>query len=305
VKAIDALLRGVVDYAGLFPPAGEGMRQAVENYAGYLHGGDRRALGRFIVPISRLVELEQAAAGLLESRAESEPWRLSVLIAGDVGEGVEEIVGFNRRHAPGSGGSGAVIDVVELKASTAEEIAHQSAALPGMLTAYFEIPVPGNVTPLVDSIGRAERRAKIRTGGVTPDAFPAADAVIGFLTACQRAHIPFKATAGLHHPLRGEYRLTYEKASPSWMMYGYLNVFLAAALLTAGGTAEAALAALEESDPASLVFADDAIVWRGTRLTTAQIAASREFAISFGSCSFREPIEELASLTRATTRADQ
>jgi len=302
VKPIDALLRGLVDYAGLFPPAGEDMRQALENYSAYLHGSDRRALARFIVPVARLAELEKAATGLLESSGESEPWRLSVLIPGDVGEGVNEILDFNRRHAPGSGGSGAVIDVVELKATTFDEIAHQSRAVPGRLTAYFEIPVSGNVSELVAAIGSAGSRAKIRTGGVTADAFPAAEAVIDFITACRRSGVAFKATAALHHPLRGQYRLSYEPDSPTWMMYGYLNVFLAAALLHAGEPAETALQALEESDPASLVFGNDAIEWRDRRLTTAQIRASREFAISFGSCSFREPIDELAALTRTTTR---
>ena len=82
------------------------------------------------------------------------------------------------------------------------------------------------------------------------------------------------------------------------MMYGFLNVFLAAALLYEGESEDTALAALEESDSTQLEFSDDAIQWRGKRIDVEQLLASRShFAISFGSCSFREPVEELAHLT--------
>jgi hypothetical protein len=301
VKAIDALTRGLVDYAGLFPPAGEDMRRALENFASYLRGADRRSLARFIVPIARLPELEEQSRGLIEGGG-SEPWRLSVLIPGQVPEGVEAVLDFNRRH---ESKSGATIDVVELRATTPDEIAAQSLDIPDSLTSYFEIPVSGNIDALVEAIGAARRRAKIRTGGVTPDAFPRAEAVIDFIVACRRAGVPFKATAGLHHPLRGEYRLTYEPDSPKWMMYGYLNVFLAAALLHAGESEATAVQVLEECEPAAIGVGDDAIAWRDKSVSTAQIQAAREFAISFGSCSFREPIDELAALTRHHPRASQ
>jgi hypothetical protein len=83
-------------------------------------------------------------------------------------------------------------------------------------------------------------------------------------------------------------------------MYGFLNVFVAAELLYAGDTEATATAALEESDRSAFAFTDDAIVWRDNRITARQIEASRRsFAISFGSCSFREPIDELALLNLA------
>ena len=301
---IDALIDGLVDYAGLFPPAGENMRTALENYSSYVNGDDRAALGRFIVPVSRLDELDEKGADLLPRVSGSRPWRLSVLVAGDAAEGLPDILEFNRRHSSPGGGK-AVIDVVELKATTASDIAHQSATIGKSLTAYFEIPLSGDVHGLVHAIAGAGRRAKIRTGGVTPDAFPPPDSVVGFIAQCLRAPVPFKATAGLHHPLKGEYRLSYESGSATWTMYGYLNVFLAAALLHSGESEDIALDVLGESDPASFVFGDDSLTWRDHRLSAAQIRAAREFAISFGSCSFREPIDELAVLTRTTTNAKQ
>jgi hypothetical protein len=164
---------------------------------------------------------------------------------------------------------------------------------------YFEIPTKGDVSPLVKAIAGAGARAKIRTGGVTPESIPPAAEVIDFIVACRRESVPFKATAGLHHPIRGSYRLTYEPDSPIGTMYGFLNVFVASALIYAGESEDAATAALEETDPAAFAFEDEAIAWRGKRIPAEQIEESRlEFAISFGSCSFREPVDELRPISR-------
>jgi hypothetical protein len=238
-------------------------------------------------------------------RRRSEHWRLSVLVTQDVRAATEEIQKFNRRHSSAGAGH-AVIDVAELKATTVDEIGHQRRDLPPTFTVYFEIPVTGDVSPLVKMIAKVGARAKIRTGGVTPEAFPPSEAVIDFMAACQREVVPFKATAGLHHAVRGEYRMTYEPESPKGMMYGFLNVFIAAALLHSGESEATALALLEESDSSAFRFEDDAIEWGGKRISVEQILASRsEFAISFGSCSFREPVDELAHLARNVTSADR
>jgi hypothetical protein len=140
---------------------------------------------------------------------------------------------------------------------------------------------------------------------VTAESIPPAGEVVDFIDACQRAGVPFKATAGLHHPLRGSYRLTYERDSQLGTMYGFVNVFLASILMHAGQSRATAIAALEETDPREFQFEDDAIVWRGKRITVEQIEESRrDFATSFGSCSFREPVDELAALIRATQPGD-
>jgi hypothetical protein len=306
LKSVDALLAGLVDYAGLFPPASEDMRAALESYASYFQGPERMALGRFIVPISRVKELEEEGGALMPRGSPTGPWRLSVLVAEDVRSASEEMQKFNCRHLSDSKGGHAVIDVAELKASTVDEIGHQRRDLPPAFTPYFEIPITGDVSPLVKALAQVRARAKVRTGGVTPEAFPSAEAVIRFIGACQREAVPFKATAGLHHPIRGEYRLTYEAGGPSAMMYGFMNVFLAAVLLYAGESEATAAAALEESDPLAFRFSEDAIQWRDKSIGAELILAARsEFAISFGSCSFREPVEELAHLTRRVGPTDQ
>jgi hypothetical protein len=302
VRIRDALLNGLIDYAGLFPPAGEDMRTAVDNYDEYLRGADRAALGRFIVPLARIAEFEDAAADRFPRERNARPWRISVLVADDVRRAADEIADFNAPHTAKSAKSRtglAAIDVAELKASTLEEIANQQRDLPRTLTSYFEIPLTGDVPSLVKAIAEVDSRAKIRTGGLTPDAFPRSESIIDFMFACRAESVPFKATAGLHHPIRGEYRLTYEPGSPKGMMYGFVNVFLAAALVAAGATEDVALAALEETDPAAFDFHEDYLQWRDSRITADQLAFARaEAALSFGSCSFREPIDELAPLFR-------
>ena len=306
MTAITALLDGLVDYAGLFPPASEDMRPALESYASYLGSSDRRTLGRFIVPLRRLKELDDAGADLFPRGSDSEPWRLSVLVADDVHMAGEEMLKFNRYHSSGSRAGHVIIEVAELKASTQAEIESQLEELPPSFTSYFEIPTSGDVSPLIKSLGRSRSRAKIRTGGVTPEAFPSAEEIVGFISTCSRERVPFKATAGLHHPIRGTYRLTYESDGLTGKMYGFLNVFIAAALVYAGESDDTALAVLQEEDPLAFSFSDGAIVWRDKRIDGDQIQAVRtDFAISFGSCSFREPVDEFESLSHAARLKNQ
>lgn len=296
-----SLLNGLIDYAGLFPPAGEDMRTAVHNYAEYLRGPDRGALGRFIVPLARLDEFENAAADLFPRDASDDPWRISVLIADDVRRAADRMREFNARHESGARHGRAMIDVAELKASTIEEISIQHRDLPRNFSSYFEIPLTIDVTPLVAAIAELQSRAKMRTGGLTPEAFPSGESIIDFMIACHAHSVPFKATAGLHHPIRGEYRYTYDVESDKGVMYGYLNVFVAAALIAAGENEDVALAALEETNPSAFEFHEDYLQWRDKRITADQLADVRErSAISFGSCSFSEPINELLPLIRPT-----
>jgi hypothetical protein len=297
VKAVDVLMDGLIDYAGLFPPASESMRTAIESYASYRGGPEHHALGRFIVPFARLAEFEDAARDLMARGEGVEPWRLSVLVGAETRAAADEMPKFNCHHWSGSPDGHAVIDVVELKAATPEEIRAQDRELPRFFQRYFEIPLGGNVDALVKAIAQVGGRAKVRTGGTERNAFPKSRDLLSFLAACEREKVAFKATAGLHHPIRGSYALTYQPDSASGTMYGFLNLFVAAALLHKGHSESTVLNALEESEAAAFEFADDAITWRTHRIDASELRDLRHgFAISFGSCSLREPVDELAGL---------
>ena len=140
--------------------------------------------------------------------------------------------------------------------------------------------------------------AKVRTGGLTPEAVPMPAEIAEFLCRAAARRVPFKATAGLHHPLRGDHPLTYAADSPHAIMHGFINVFVAAAFAWHGIDRAAVLGVLHECDPESFEFFDDALIWRGRSLSTGQIvAARRDFAHSFGSCSFEEPVADLKALS--------
>ena len=296
--ALRALLAGAVDYAGLFPPAGLPMAEAVANYATYLGGPDRWALGRFVVPVARLGELEQAAEALAPM-APAPPWRLSALIGASPAQELHGLGEFNCRHAE-AGASALLADAVEAKAGSVAEVERILAAVPTWAEAFVEVPLAADPGPLIEAIARLGGRAKIRTGGITADAFPTAAQVLRFLRACADARVPFKATAGLHHPLRAEYRLTYAADSPAGTMFGFLNVFLTAILLRQSSLPDPdALALLEERSAAAFQFTPDEARWRGYRVDRQAIEqARREGIVGFGSCSFVEPVEELKAIGR-------
>jgi len=303
--ALHALLAGAVDYAGLFPPAGLPMGEAVANYAEYVRGPDAWALGRFVVPIARLAELEQSADALAP-RVPEAPWRLSALVGANPVEELHALGEFNCRHAAADA-SALSADAVEAKAGSVPDVERIVAAVPKWAKAYIEVPPAGDPRPLIEAIARLGGRAKIRTGGVTPDAFPTAAQVLRFLRACAELRVPFKATAGLHHPLRAEYRMTYAADSPTGMMFGYLNVFLTAILLRQTSLPDSdALALLEERSPGAFSFTAEAIGWRDRRVDRQAIeAARRDGIVAFGSCSFVEPVGEMrTTLGPATAKAN-
>jgi hypothetical protein len=233
--SLTVLLEGLIDYAGLFPPAALSMQDAVRNYARYREGEYAWALGKFVVPQERVHEVPPE-------------FPLSIL-------GVDEV------------------KTTEL-----------DALKPGTFVETADLA-------LIPELKKRNLRAKIRTGGLTEDAFPTPESVAAFLRACKTNGVAFKATAGLHHPLRCVKPLTYERDAPTATMHGFLNVFLAAAFI------DDAEEVLRDDRPQSLAFGDDAVWWRDRRVTTVELQDLRQnFAISFGSCSFEEPIADLKDL---------
>jgi hypothetical protein len=154
---------------------------------------------------------------------------------------------------------------------------------------YCEVPIEA-----LDEVKRVGCFAKLRTGGVKPEAIPTVEEVAAFIRACADRQLAFKATAGLHHPIRAMQPLTYESSAPRAVMHGFLNVFLAAAFAWHGlRDIEPILA---ETDAGAFSFGEEAR-WRDWALSAAQIRdARKDFAHAFGSCSFEEPIQDLKGL---------
>jgi hypothetical protein len=286
-----ALLEGLVDYAGLFPPAGLGMAEAAAEFTRQRQGPQEWMLGRFVIPAARLDELEEAAGDVLGPGGGS-PWSLSALVGPAFGAHADEVVSFNARHA-----GHARIDSVELRASSRVELDAALDTIPSGVAAFVELPLEEDFDDLLARVKWRGANAKVRTGGVEPEAIPGAQVLARFLEGCHLGGVPFKATAGLHHAVRAECPLTYEDDAPRSTLHGFLNVFGAAALAHGGMAAAGLEEVLREIDPGAFRLDDEGLAWRDHRVATAELRlVRRDFARSFGSCSFQEPVEDLKSL---------
>ncbi len=233
--SLRALLTRLIDYAGLFPPAGLALPEVLENYQAYLGSPESWMLNRLVLPEARLCE-----AVLRDG------WRITLLVDGEPGPQPPQV------------------ETVETRQSH-----------PLSLPTYCEAPV-GTIR---------EAFAKVRTGGLTPDAIPPAEAIADFLCEAAARRIPFKATAGLHHPIR------------SATMHGFVNVFAAAAFAWQNPDRALVLDLLNDVDAGAFQFSNQGLRWREQMIPTKAIqAARRDFAHSFGSCSFAEPVADLRAL---------
>ena len=284
---IRALLEGLIDYAGLFPPAALDIRMAVRNYSAYRESDEVWALGRFVVTAQRLSEFtaafDEACCG-----EKASPWLLSVLSTGDATEDERIISEFSE--------GAAFLDAIECKCSDTTQIERLFASLPSRMLVYVEFN-PEQSEQILPILKKFDARAKVRTGGVAPQAIPGVEQLAHFLVASAKAKVAFKATAGLHHPIRSEQKLTYEVDSASAMMHGFINLFVAATIAYRGAGIKDVIDVIDEQNPAAFQWDKKALSWRNYRLSAKQIAEVRKnFAISFGSCSFTEPIGDLKAL---------
>ena len=291
-------MAGAIDYAGLFPPAALPMADAVRNFDRYRRGPHAWMLGRFVVPVARLEELADAFTALTVLTApehttpEHTAWPLSVIArASDA----PALAAFNARY-----GSLLKIDTVEappVRAGDAEALG-ALGALAASYAVFAEVDWSTDPAPLIAELAQHGVRAKIRTGGVKSEAFPPPEHVARFIAACREARVPFKATAGLHHAWRGEYPMTYEPGSARATMFGFASVLLASSAATAGAGASEIAATLVASGASGFKAAEQGwVIPSGRAMPVELVAATREHAmVSFGSCSFEEPVGELTAL---------
>jgi hypothetical protein len=314
--SLRALLSEIVDYAGLFPPAALPMAEAATLYARHRRSSRRWMLARFICPAFRLDEFEEAAA--LHLGESDERWPLSLLgRPGDDDAGFLRALGEDLERTAAllsHRGSRLSADVWETKLpetaergeSTLRRLLERTQAGVsrrdlGISTIFLEVPSsdPARVAETAGVLARHNGEGgplraglKLRTGGVTATAFPSPAEVAYFLLAAFHAGVPMKATAGLHHPVR---RFAGEVDTK---MHGFLNLFGGAALARAHGWGTGELIEiLEEEDPSRFRLDEDGLEWSGHRVDPAGLRDTRtQLALSFGSCSFDEPVEDLLAL---------
>jgi hypothetical protein len=277
------LLRGIVDYAGMFPPAALPPVESIARYRRHRLGDQSWLLGGLVLSARSVADLDPGVLDLGEGGA------VSIVVATDRPTDVAVAT-----ELIGRGVTGTPAFAIEFPVVAPPDIQRLKSDLPEHVRVFFEAPVDEHLDARLDAIARCDAYAKVRTGGVTPSAFPSADRLVRFFRGCADRRIGCKATAGLHHALTGRYSLSYERGSQLGDMFGFLNVCVAAALVDAGTTDTDCIAALRESSLGAFVFEEGGLAWRGHRWGIHELASLRRHRfLSFGSCSFDEPVEEL------------
>ena len=300
------LFAGLIDYAGLFPPASLDMEAAVGEYRAARSGPHAWMLARFICTASRLEELTGV---LTATMTVGEPsWPVSVVLDGDLAQAASLAQSFDahmgnaaevvftevRLPAEAATGGTDAADLVSVVARAATSISPTVAAfLEIPRTATWEEGIPAAATAIARAGLDAGRTigAKFRCGGTDAAAFPSARQVAHFFIACRVAGIPSKATAGLHHPVRRH------DEHLDVMMHGFLNVLTASALCDRGADEKLLTEVLEETDPSAFTLGRAGLQWREHRIPVTSIKSVREGQFpSYGSCSFDEPVTDLIEL---------
>ena len=292
--SLRALVAHAVDYAGLFPPAELALEPALQNQAEYLRSPDRWMLGAFILPIGKFAD---ARAHLGQFDAEH-PLQISALgpktakpaefraALETAAEGIKKLLAEHKGLVS--------IEQFEmpLPPGPVEDSLGAARAILGdlALNIFWEAPAD-EAAATIEELSGTGAGFKLRTGGVTAEAFPTGAQIARALVATVRRRVPIKFTAGLHHPVR----LLHESVGVK--MHGFLNVLGAGVLAAEHRWSETQTQEmLADEEAASFVFEEDAFRWRDWKITTAQITARRRLVTSLGSCSFDEPREDLRAL---------
>ncbi len=281
-----ALFEHAVDYAGTFPPADLSLREAVANYTRERESTEAWLLGRLVVRAGNLDELD----AILPRTAPRE-YEVTVIMGPGAPAQSGHLAAFHERE-----NRRMRIVSAEFPPTAAADIARLADEMDGSIETFFEAPIDDDLESRLDAISRAGAAAKVRTGGTVATAIPLPSSLARFLHQCAERGLAFKATAGLHHALRSCYSLTYAHDSATAVMHGFVNVSVAAALARAGASVADIVEALTEPSATAFEFRPDRVVYRGSTTALQDLAETRRFFRSFGSCSFRDPAEELARL---------
>lgn len=293
LRSLQQLLTGLVDYAGLFPPAQLSLNEAMAEYNSVQSSPYSWLGDRFVLPAARLEEF----ATHLATFPPHQTWQLSVILSQDWKSDLEQVHRAEAELIPKDNGQ-FLISTLEVAPLDPSDIHSVGAHLPPGKETFFEIPFQVGLAPYLEALQQLGAAAKLRTGGVSSSAFPDTAQLSQRILSLAQARVPFKATAGLHHPLPGNYRLTYEPNSAVGTMHGFLNVAVLAALAYQQALPlDGAVALLTETSITPFQFSETGLGWRDRTLSLEDIGVARQqFFRSLGSCSLQEPIADLKTL---------
>jgi hypothetical protein len=287
IPAVRAAFEGLIDYAGLFPPARLEMKPALEKYVGLCSGPDAWMLGRFVVPLSRLPELLSA---LPQGR------RLPLSVIADAGyEGAIRAAALTAERRVTVEALEARLEPPQVGEFAAALRAAGVDSIPAFVEFRRDAAWEQTVQSGMNALRNARIGAKIRCGGTVAEAFPTPGEIAVFVTAAARHGVAFKATAGLHHPVR------LRDASTGFTVHGFLNLLAAAALSRRRAGIDALNDVLSCEDPQAFAFDERGFTVEAHAVSEVfdarAIAQTRALSfLSYGSCSFEEPAADLRAL---------
>jgi hypothetical protein len=297
--SLRAFLAHSIDYAGMFPPCSLDLEPALRNQAEYVFSPDSWMLGAFVLPTEQFGATKQ----LLSQFDAQHPLRVAALgpktaSADAFLEALDDADAATRslsRHNVD------LISISHLEMFLPHDVdiasLNEARSILGDLPVFWEAP-PDRAEQTIALLSEFNSDAdsatfgyKLRTGGVTAEAFPTSMQIAKALVTPATHQLPLKFTAGLHHPLR-QYRNEVQTK-----MHGFLNVLGAAALAAEHRwDANQTAVMLDDEDANSFSFTDDFFAWREWRIDTKRLQYRRRFVVSFGSCSFDEPRDDLRAL---------
>lgn len=308
-RSVRSLMLGIIDYAGLFPPARLTLEGSIRKYAAYRKGPDKWMLANFVIPAEQLSELDA-----FQSAFESASLMGFSVLGSSSGPAtralkadMDAVSDFEARYEgrvrvncmeikeAGLGGDAGLAttlrDCVTILRRSGREAIRLYVETGWSQESDSRLEAVAQAVAQVRRSSKMQLGLKIRSGGIEAHMFPPSERVARFITVCLNEGIPFKATAGLHHPIRRYHDSVRAR------MHGFINVFGGAALLYHHKISESELMeVLNEEDPGSFHFDESGFSWRDTRLDISEIETGRQFAHSFGSCSFDEPRDDLRTL---------
>lgn len=313
-KSLARLLENIIDYAGTFPPAALPLKRAIDEFVSYRSHPQKSWIARFVLPISALNDFENIVES--ELRAGIEPWHFSFLVKN--AQSKDELFSLLRSELAALHNFLALypnthIDALELllPSNLATESTETLRVFFGELAAQFhtfqktfaifcEVPLSNSENlenvlrglALHNAGSPRKLSAKLRTGALKAEGIPSADCLADGILRLAKHGIPFKCTAGLHHPMR------HFDESVGGNMHGILNVW-AAALFAYKGEQNLAVVrqVLEDENIHNFQFDNSGFRYKHTVFTIADIENCRNnFALSLGSCSFLEPVDYLSTL---------
>jgi hypothetical protein len=273
------LFHRLFDDASLFPPASLAMPDAVAGHLRHQQAWYRDMSGPFVCADSKITQLSAAltAANVVELD-------LALVVPGGT-DGLDAAVDAvftdprlrlravevpADRQASSTGAAAALIERLD------------NAPLAGA-TAFAEIPLAELTADTVHALSEHRYLAKLRTGGVTAEAFPDEQTLARCLVLLADQRLAFKCTAGLHHAVR------HRADDTGFEHHGFLNVLLAVV---------AALDGADVADVASALRDQDArrVASGVSKLTPDAADDARSLFTSFGTCSTDEPVTDLVTL---------